>query len=75
MPPAAPANRMMRMGLSLKTFTPKNAAMKSRMLMVNCRGEVSQWPKFSLFISSRAAAANSPTTAGRSPLKMAVTVG
>ena len=52
-----------------------NVPAKSRMLTTTCSIDSSGLPKLAVFISSRAEAASSPTTAGRSPLKTDSTVG
>ena len=46
------------------------AKQKSPTLIQNCQGVSEMLPKFSLFISNRAAAAKRPTTAGRRPWKV-----
>ena len=74
-PPMRPLSRMTRMGLSLMTFTPTKALMKISMLTMNWKGDVDTLPKFSLVISSKAAEANNPTTAGRKPQKMEAMMG
>ncbi len=50
-----------------------NEAAKSMMLMKNCQGLTAIEPKFSASHNSSVAAASKPTTAGRSPVKMACT--
>ena len=46
------------------------AKQKSPTLIQNCQGVLDMLPKFSSFMSSKAAAANRPTTAGRKPWKV-----
>lgn len=49
--------------------------MKSAMLIQKCHGLMSGDEKFSFVISSKAAAASNPTTAGRKPINTLCTVG
>ena len=58
-----------------RTFVPTNVEMKRAMLIQNCQGCSAGVLKFSGVISNKAAAARSPTTAGRSPEKILCTKG
>ena len=55
-------------GLTLKNIVPTNVATNNRMLMENCQAFSLGVEKFSFVQSNKVAAANNPTTAGRSPL-------
>ena len=63
------------MGLIFMTRVPMKVAMNSATLMQNCHGFSAKDEKLSLFINNRAAAASSPTTAGRSVLNTLFTMG
>ena len=73
--PAKPAHNIMRIGFIFSTRVPKKVAMKSAMLIQKCHGLMSGDEKFSFVISSKAAAASNPTTAGRKPINTLCTVG
>ncbi len=62
------------MGFIFKTPVPKAVAANNAQLIQNCQGFSVGVEKFSLLQRSRVAAAKSPTTAGRKPVKMEVTV-
>ena len=61
-PPMAPQRMMSRMGLTLNLQTAIKEEINSNRLRPNCMEEVEGEPKFSVFISNKAAEANKPTT-------------
>ena len=63
------------MGLILKCQVPTKVATKRKTLIQNCHGFTAGVLKFSSLISSKVAAPNNPTTAGRNPIMMLCTVG
>ena len=65
----------MRMGLIFNILVPINVTAKMDTLIQNCHGLTDNCEKFSRFIISSAAAAMSPTTAGRRPDIMLCTMG
>ena len=67
--PANPQSKMMRIGPRRYTFWAMKAKQKRKMLRQKRQGFSLIELKFSLFIKSKAAANNRPTTAGRKALK------
>lgn len=65
----------MRIGFIFNHMVPIKVARKRAMLMQNCHMFTLGKEKFSALQSSRVAAAKSPTTTGRKPIKMDCTVG
>lgn len=63
------------MGLALYLLVPMKAIRKMMLLIMKEYMSLSGELKFSSFIKTRAADANNPTTAGRSPLNTASTAG
>lgn len=72
--PKSPHTSITSMGLLLRNLVKYNVAAKSAMLMAKLTALSVGDPKFSLFISSTAAAAISPTIVGRKPAKMSFTI-
>ena len=64
-----------KIGCTLNRYEAMKVPVNSRILMVNCDVDSLGLLKFSGFMSNKADAANSPTTAGRNPLKTDSTVG
>lgn len=75
MSPANAAQLIIFIGFIFTNFVPTNVATKMAMLTQKCHGLIAGDEKFSGVISRRAAAAMSPTTAGRRPDMIFCTVG
>ena len=71
--PATPASTINNMAFTLKKKLAASTAPKMSRLTTNCRVSPVGEPKFSVFISTRAAEAMSPMTAGRNPANVSVT--